>query len=154
VNRLAWIAGCVALAAFAALGVRSATAADVAPVSVSGAWVRWLPNDLPAAGYATLKNEGATPLRLTGASSPDYAGVMLHRSISENGVERMVKADGIDIPPGQSFALAPGGYHLMLMRAKHPVHPGDTVTLHFEFADGAGVDAKVAVKPASATAAD
>jgi hypothetical protein len=39
-------------------------AADIAPpVSVSNAWIRWLPADLPAAGYATLRNVSDARLR-------------------------------------------------------------------------------------------
>ena len=34
---------------------------------VEGAWVRWLPNGLPAAGYLTLVNESDADLALTGA---------------------------------------------------------------------------------------
>ena len=86
-----------------------------------------------------------------GASSPDYSSVMLHRSIRENGIDRMVMTSGVDIAPGGSLSLAPGGYHLMLMKPKHPIKPGDTVTLHFMFASGASIDVIANVRPATAT---
>ena len=128
----------------------SATAAEP-PVLANDAWVRWLPGHLPAAGYVTLTNHGKTRQRLVGATSPDYAKVMIHRSIDENGVERMVASDGIDIAPATSISLAPGGYHLMLMQPAHPIAPGSTVTLHFLFASGLGLDARARVLPADAT---
>lgn len=129
----------------------AAGAASAPQATISGAWVRWLPGDLPAAGYATIHNEGTTPLRLTGARSPDYGHVMLHRSVSENGVERMVMSMGVDIAPGASLALAPGGYHLMLMKPAHAIKPGDTVTIRFLFDGDQSIDVNAKVMPASAT---
>ena len=123
-------------------------------VEVDKAWVRWLPGDLPAAGYATLRNTGTTTLRFIGASSPDYTSVMLHRSVSKNGVESMVMSNGVDIAPGHSFALAPGDFHLMLMQPRHAVEPGQSVTLHLEFADGTDTAAVFKVRPPTATGAD
>jgi copper(I)-binding protein len=119
-------------------------------VAVTRAWVRWLPGDLPAGGYATIENHGAYDVRLTGADSPDYAMVMLHRSVSENGMEHMQAADAVDVPAHASAALAPGGYHLMLMRPRHAVAPGDTVHVRLHFADGSTIDAAFAVRPATA----
>jgi copper(I)-binding protein len=121
-------------------------------VAVTHAWVRWLPGDLPAGGYATIENHGAHEVRLTGADSPDYAMVMLHRSVSENGMEHMQAADAIDVPAHASAALAPGGYHLMLMRPRHAVAPGDTVRVRLHFADGSAIDSAFAVRPATAGA--
>ncbi len=135
----------------AAVIAGTALPADNARISATGAWLRWLPNGLPAAAYVVLKNEGRNPQRLTGATSADYSSVMLHKSISENGVDRMVMTSGIDIAPGESVALAPGGYHLMLMKPTHPIEPGDTAKLHFIFADGASVDVIANVRPAAAT---
>lgn len=130
---------------------RTVLPAEHADVSATGAWVRWLPNGLPAAGYVVIKNDGKNPQRLTGASSPDYSSVMLHRSISENGVDSMVMVVGVDVPPGGSVSLAPGGYHLMLMKPKYPIEPGDTAKLHLMFASGASVDVIANVRPAAAT---
>jgi copper(I)-binding protein len=136
----------------ALLQPNTALPAERAALSASAAWLRWLPNGLPAAGYLVIRNGGATVQRLTGASSPDYSSVMLHRSIRENGVDRMVMASGgVDIAPGESLSLAPGGYHLMLRQPSHPIRPGDTATLHLVFASGASVDVTAKVRPAAAT---
>ena len=125
-----------------------ATALSPGAVTVTDAWVRWLPGALPAAGYATLTNRGDRDVRLTGADSPDYASVMLHRSLPNSGQMEMVEA--VAIAPGKSFALAPGGYHLMLESPRHPIAPGATITLRFEFADGTTSTALVPVRPANA----
>lgn len=142
------------LAAVAAIVLSSSSRAAEPPVSASSAWVRWLPDGLPAAGYMTLRNGSGISQRLTGASSPDYLNVMLHRSVRKNGVEHMIKPGGIDIAPRSSVSLAPGGYHLMLMDAKHPIAPGDSVMLHLSFASGDGIDVRAAVKSADATSVE
>jgi copper(I)-binding protein len=130
-------------------GLAVATSPATPQVTVSGAWIRWLPGDLPAAAYATLRNDGARRVRLTGAASTDYANVMLHRSSVTGGTSRMQDVDGLDIGPGASVELAPGGYHLMLMQARHAIAPGDTVHLRLRFADGSSVDAAFPVRPAN-----
>jgi hypothetical protein len=81
-------------------------------VSISDARVRWLPNDLPMAGYFVITSHAPGPLRLTGATSPAFGHVMLHRSLEEAGEQRMVHVDGVDLAPDESVAFAPGGLPL------------------------------------------
>jgi copper(I)-binding protein len=138
----------------ALMQANTALPAQRAALSASAAWLRWLPSGLPTAGYLVIRNEGTTVQRLTAASSPDYSSVMLHRSIRENGVDRTVMASGVDIAPGESISLAPGGYHLMLRQPNHAIKPGDTATLHLMFASGVSVDVAAKVKPAAATGSE
>ena len=134
-----------------ALCIAGSAHAAESPLAISDAWVRWLPGDLPSGGYVTIANRSANPIALLGADSPDYAMVMLHRSLERNGVERMEPVERMDIPAHGSAALAPGGYHLMLMRPIHPVAPGDTVHLHLHFSGDAGtLDVPFTVRPATA----
>jgi copper(I)-binding protein len=114
-------------------------------------WVRWLPAGLPAAGYATLVNSGDTPASLVGVSSPDYGAVMIHRSLDRSGMERMVMVNAIPVPPHGRTALAPGGYHLMLMQPRHAIRPGMQVSVRFEFSDGSTIDVAMPVRPANAS---
>lgn len=133
--------------------VTVAMAAPAAPsqVRVEHAWIRWLPANLPAAGYATIVNTGDGARRLTGVSSPDYGSVMLHRSRLAEGDSTMEVVDHIDIPAHDSVKLAPGGYHLMLSHAKHPVSPDDKVPMTLRFANGATVQVYFSVLPANAS---
>jgi len=133
----------------AAVLFATANAALAAP-QVSKAWIRWLPGDLPAAGYATITNPGDKPVRLTGADSPAYSGAMLHRSTRDNGVEHMHMVKAIPVPAHGSVSLAPGGYHLMLMHAKRPIKPGDTVRVNLHFDDGDTQVVQFPVRPANA----
>lgn len=139
----------------AAMLALSATAFAAAPappnVQVEHAWIRWLPAKLPAAGYAVIRNVGDEPLRLTGASSPDYGMVMLHHSRLAHGDSTMEMVDHLDIPAHGSVELAPGGYHLMLSQPTHAIKPGDHVKIVFEFAGGAELQTDFSVRPANAS---
>ena len=109
-----------------------------------------LPGDLPAGGYVTLRNNGDQPVTLTGATSASYGDVMLHHSSTEGGMSRMTMVMALPIPPHATQALAPAGYHLMLMQARHPVHPGDTVQVSLKFSDGSTLPVDFTARPASA----
>ena len=65
------------------LGMVMVASAGQPPVSVSDARIRWLPGDLPMAGYFVITSQASGPLRLVGAASPAFGGVMVHRSVEE-----------------------------------------------------------------------
>jgi len=125
-----------------------ASAAD--HVHASHGWIRVLPGTLPAGAYVTLQNDGDQPVALNGARSTVYADVMLHRSSTEGGMSRMAMVDTLDIPAHGQAALAPAGYHLMLMQPGTPVKPGDTVTLTLTFTDGSTLPVDFVARPANA----
>ncbi|MEO9079210.1 MAG: copper chaperone PCu(A)C, partial [Rhodanobacter sp.] len=110
------------LAGLALVPAAHAVAAD--HVHLTHAWIRVLPGALPAGAYVTLENDGDQPVALTGASSKAYAQVMLHHSSTQGGVSRMTMVDSLPVPAHGKAALAPAGYHLMLMQAVAPVEPG------------------------------
>ena len=66
-----------------------------------------------SAGFMTLQNKGGDA-RLIAASSPISETVEIHTHLKEDGVMKMRRVDGIDIPSGQTVVLEPGGYHLMM----------------------------------------
>jgi copper(I)-binding protein len=136
-----------AVAAFAICG--AAMAAPASPLKAENGWVRWLPANLPAAGYVVIRNDGDKPVKLVGADSPDYGMAMLHRSTQKNGSDSMEMVDAIGIPAHGSIQLAPGGYHLMLTDTKHAIKPGDTVHLSLHFDDGETLQVTWPVRPAN-----
>jgi copper(I)-binding protein len=135
-----------------ATGGMSARAADARPaIAVQNAWVRWLPNNLPAAAYATLTNSSDKPVDLVGVSSADYGSAMLHQTISNGSTQKMVMVDKLTVPAHGQVAIAPGGYHLMLEDAKRKIAPGDTVHLTLKFSDGETLNAAFPVKSPAQT---
>lgn len=116
-------------------------------ITLTHPWIRWLPGDLPLGGYVELVNHDARAHRLIGADSPAFTRIGLHRSISTQGNAHMVPVKTLTIPPHARQALAPGGYHLMLMHATRPLHIGEQVLIHLHFADGQTRSARFAVRP-------
>lgn len=119
-------------------------------VRASHAWLRVLPGALPAGAYVTLHNDGDQPVALSGANSTIYADVMLHHSSTEGGMSRMTMVDALTVSAHGTAVLAPAGYHLMLMQARAPVKPGDTVKLMLRFTDGSTLATDFIARPANA----
>lgn len=105
-------------------------------LKVNEARLRLLPGDLPAAGYFRLVNTSEANITLTGANSPAFANVMMHRSVSQNGVSRMHHLDRLELAAGEQIEFAPGGYHLMLMERTRPLAIGDDINVTLHFANG------------------
>lgn len=124
----------VQLATTALLMVASTVA--MADLQVSGAKLRLLPGNLPAAGYFTLTNASNQPVILTGAQSPAFAQVMVHRSSLENGMASMQHIAQVEVAAGETLKFASGGYHLMLMQRQRELALGDKVEANLLFADG------------------
>ncbi len=91
---------------------------------------------------------GRSADRLLGASSPLAMAVELHSMRMEGDVMRMRAVEHIDVPAGQTVALAPGGFHLMLMGLNEPLKPGMRVPLllRFEKAGDVPVQAEVMLR--------
>jgi copper(I)-binding protein len=129
----------------------AAHAADAPSVKASDSWLRVLPGTLPAGGYVNFENLSDRAVSIVGASSPDYADAMIHRSSTDGGMGRMEMVDSVPLPPKGKVAFSPGGYHVMLMDAKHPVKPGDKVIVTFALSDGEKLPVTLLARPANAT---
>jgi copper(I)-binding protein len=119
--------------------------AGPAPVTVSQARIRWLPGNLPMAGYFRMTSHATGPLYLVGAASPAFGEVMLHRSIEEAGISRMEPVDRVTLNAAQTVGFAPGGYHLMLMQRKQDVNAGQEVPVTLRFSNGETLTARFKV---------
>lgn len=108
-------------------------------LTVSGAWVRAAPDvTQPTAAYLVIANPGPTADALLSASSPGAMSVGVHQTaVDASGMTGMHPVDRVDVPAGGSVALAPGGYHLMIMGLKTPLNVGDHLELDLVF-DHAG----------------
>jgi copper(I)-binding protein len=111
-------------------------APPAAAIQVTDAWIRWLPTDIPAAGYLTLVNTGPVDRVLVAVTSAAYDEVSVHQSQQEHGMSSMRPVDSITLKPQQIVRFTEGGYHLMLMRPRRPIHPGDKVAMTLRFETG------------------
>jgi copper(I)-binding protein len=126
----------VLLAGLLFTGLMAAELPSQSAVHVSAAWIRWLPANLPAAGYLTLINEGDRPVALMSVDSPAYANVQLHRTLWQGGTTRMLAVPSIAIAAHSTLNFAALGYHLMLQQPRSAVAPGKPLALTLHFADG------------------
>ena len=127
----------------------AAALADEPGLSVSAPWMRLVVPSRPAAGYFTLENDTAKATALTGAESPACGSLMLHRSLHQDGTDRMVMVRSVPLPPHGRVTFAPGGYHLMCMAPSAAVRPGKTVPVTLHFADGATLTTDFPVRGAT-----
>ncbi len=125
--------------------------AQSATLSTSGGWVRWLPAQLPAAGYLTVTNNGDKPVDLIGITSPDYGMAMLHQTTTEGSTSKMSMVGKLTVPAHGKVLFSPGNYHVMLEQPKHAIVPGDSIQLQLKFSNGETVVAPMPVKPAGTT---
>jgi hypothetical protein len=131
----------IALAAgLAACGGSASPSPSAAPsghagVQVSDAWVRVpMGPDRPAAGYLVITNHGAESDALVSAKSPASMMVEIHETTTDaSGMSGMHPIDRLDIGPGQTVTLEPGGYHLMLMQPSDAIAAGKTIELTLVF---------------------
>lgn len=98
------------------------------------------------AGYMTITNTGSEPDRLVGGSLPQAGKFEVHEMSMENDVMKMRPVpSGLEIKPGQTVKLEPGGYHVMFMELKEPLNQGEVLKgdLKFEKAGTVPVEYKV-----------
>jgi copper(I)-binding protein len=120
----------------ASLGSLAAQEFKAGDLTITQPWSRATPPSAKvAAGYMTITNNGSAADRLVGASTSSAGRVEIHEMAMKDNVMTMRPVSGgLAIEPGKSVALAPGGYHLMMMDLKSPLKKGDklSATLDFE----------------------
>ncbi len=106
-------------------------------ITIANAIVPLAPKSAMAhAAYMELTNTGDTTRSIIGVTAPNYAMAHLHQSQDTNGIATMTSIDQLDIQPGQTLRLEPGGLHVMLMKPAVPLALGDTVIFEVQFASG------------------
>jgi periplasmic copper chaperone A len=141
---------------FASLGPADA---GTSTIVVSDAWSR--PATGTAVVYVTLRNRGAVPDNLVGASSPLARRVELHES-SETKASGMSMSMGnmpmggsmmsmksvssIPIPALGTTSLSPGGYHLML-DLRRDIKAGEIIPLRLHFVRSGWIVTSARVRP-------
>lgn len=118
----------------------TARAADVVSkdgtIKITAPWTRATPAGAKVAGgFLSITNTGAAPDRLTGGTMAMAGKFEVHEMSMNDGVMKMRALDnGLEIKPGETIELKPGGYHLMFIDLKAAVKEGDKLegTLVFE----------------------
>ena len=118
-------------------------------IEVSGPWTRPASAGGMGVGYVKITNQGSEPDVLLGASSDAAGSAELHETtINAEGVASMKPVASVEIAPGQSIELKPGGMHLMLMGLKEPIKENGTVKAKLNFKKAGAVEVEFAAKSA------
>lgn len=131
--------------------VSGATMGAEPELTVSGAWIRFIMPSVPAAAYFRLSNTGAKPRVLVGADSPACGTLMLHESLVEGGMDRMIMLQSVRVPARGHVDFTPGRLHLMCMAPSKRMTPGAQVAITLRFADGEKIATRFPVRNATGT---
>jgi len=96
--------------------------------------------------FLTIRNAGAKADKLVGVASPAAGTAEIHSMAMEGNVMRMHPVVALDVPPGSTVALRPGGFHLMLFDLKQPLRAGDVVPLTLTFENAGPIVVNVEVE--------
>lgn len=134
--------------ALLAIGPAAAHEFKSGPIEVVHPWARATP---PAAkvggGYAEIRNDGSEPDRLVSVTAEVAGRVEVHEMGMKDGVMTMRPVEGgVPVPANGTAALAPGGFHLMMLDLKRPLKAGESFagTMTFEKAGTIAVTFEVA----------
>jgi periplasmic copper chaperone A len=116
-------------------------------------WARATPKGAPVGGgYLSITNTGSEPDRLVGGSSQVAKKFELHEMSMDHGVMKMRPlGNGLEIPPGKTVTLSPGGLHVMFVDLKQALKQGDKIPATLEFAKAGKVQVEFTVEGMGAT---
>lgn len=116
--------------------VAQAADAQVGDLKLTAPWARATPKGAQVGGgYLSITNTGNAADRLIGGSTEVSAKFEVHEMSMSGGVMKMRSlAAGLEIKPGETVELKPGGYHVMFVGLKQPLMQGQPfkATLVFE----------------------
>lgn len=120
----------------------------VGSIKIEQPWARATPKGATiGAGYMKITNTGSEPDRLVGGSVAFAARFEVHSMTMEQGVMKMREVkDGLEIKPGETVELKPGGYHVMFVDLKQPLKQGEDVSVTLKFAKAGTIDVKYPVE--------
>jgi copper(I)-binding protein len=141
-----------ALALFIGLcSVAQAQSSSNGSIEIVSPWARATAVSASTGGaFLTIVNKGSTDDRLLSISTPAAGKAELHRTENDNGVAKMTPIDALEVKAGHRIALAPGGYHIMLMGLKAPLKEGESFPLTLTFDKAGTIDVMVKVGKAGA----
>ena len=127
----------------------SSSYADTQPdIKLEQFWIA-LPPDVAraTAGYGIIKNNGDESDTLVAIRS-DAGSAMLHKTVIESGMARMMHMLNTVIEPKTELVLEPMSLHLMLSDLCPIIFTeGGSVTLWFEFEKSGVIEVKAPLRP-------
>ena len=114
----------------------SAPAYTLGALTITAPWTRATPKGAEVGGgYVSVTNTGKEADRLVNGSVSVASRFEFHEMATVDGVMQMRQLEnGLEIKPGQTVELKPGGLHIMMMGLTSQIKDGDRIkgTLVFE----------------------
>lgn len=111
-----------------------ATDAHIAHIKIVDLHVRATKGDLKTtAAYLSITNEADEDDTLLSVESSAADHVMIHNTVTDKGVSRMIGVDKLALPSHKTVEFKPGGMHIMLMGLKSPLKKEDMIPLTLKF---------------------
>lgn len=126
---------------------------ELGALQITQPWARATPKGAASgAAYMTVKNTGTKAVRLHCVSSDAAAKCEIHEMSMDGGVMRMRPVEGgLEIKPGQTVTLKPGGFHMMLTGLKAPLQEGKMLEATLEGDGGATAQVEFPIAPVGAS---
>lgn len=144
------------VAALALFGAPAAEAGDTTAgkLTIKEAWTRVTPPGAGVAGgFMTITNAGSEPDRLVGGATAISKRVEVHEMSMEAGIMKMRPIEkGLEIKPGETVELKPGGFHMMFIDLTGAPAIGTPVKGQLVFEKAGTVDIEYTVAPLGARA--
>lgn len=102
----------------------------------------------PGAAYFNITNPGEQTLTISSVDIVGAGRMELHRSMEMDGKMIMEEMSGIDVAPGDTTSLAPGGLHVMAFDLDDSVAAGGSVEMTIRFTSGETMTAPANVQAA------
>ena len=153
-HALASPAPAVRIVAAASRVAASAETVKAGTLTIAQPWLRATPAGAKVAGgYLRITNTGSEPDRLVAASIPLAGRGEVHEMSTQDGIMRMRELEGgLEIKPGQTVELKPGGFHLMFMDLTGAPKAGEPVRGTLTFQKAGRVDVTFGVTAIGASA--
>ncbi|MEX0810038.1 MAG: copper chaperone PCu(A)C [Dongiaceae bacterium] len=126
---------------------------EIGGLQIIHPWARaTVPSAKNGAIYVAISNEGDTADRLIAVETPMAERAELHTVLMEDGVAKMRPLEALDLLPGETALLEPGGIHIMLFGLKGPLVEGETLALTLTFEKAGAIDIELTIEGAGAGA--
>jgi periplasmic copper chaperone A len=136
-------------------GIAQAQSSSNGTIEIVSAWARaTAAGSLTGGAFLTIVNKGSSEDRLVSVSTTAAGMAELHRTQYDNGIAKMLPVGAIEVKAGQKVALAPSGYHIMLMNLKASLKEGESFPLTLTFGSAGKIDVMVKIVKAGAMGPD
>ena len=117
-------------------------------LKISNIWARATPNlaQTAAVYIERLHNLGLQTDHLVNISSAIAKKNLIHKTIVENGIAKMLHLKELKIHAGQTLRFKPGGLHIMMLGIQKPLKGGTTFPLTLNFKEAGNIEVIVEVR--------